>query len=100
MSKDEDVRDIVTQLQKLQLKQNTLISRLERLSESVPTNTTEPTDAAREFAVGDRVRIKNPGLFRETSGTIVKIGKRITVQTKSGKKIIRAAKNIIRVKDE
>jgi hypothetical protein len=93
MSKDHEVKDIVSQLQKLQLKQATLIARLERVSES---ENRERIDTAREFVIGDRVRIRNPGVLQPKRGRIVNIGTtRITVQSDSGKKIIRAAKNLI-----
>jgi transcription antitermination factor NusG len=77
----EEIRDIVTDLKNLQIEQDTLISRLERLSKSATKETT--TDATRELAVGDQVRIKNIGLFRETNGKIIKIGKRITILSKT-----------------
>jgi transcription antitermination factor NusG len=51
--------------------------------------------AKREFAVGDRVRIKNPGPFQASTGTIVKIGaSRNTVQARNGTKFLRAPKNL------
>ena len=96
MNRDEDVKNIVDQLQRLQLQQSNLISRLERLSEGEPTR----TSTARDFAIGDQVRIKNPGYRQATRGTIVKIGKRITVETDSKKKIIRTAKNLTLEEDE
>jgi hypothetical protein len=56
----------------------------------------ERIDTAREFVIGDRVRIRNPGVLQPKRGRIAKIGTtRITVQSDSGKKIIRAAKNLI-----
>jgi hypothetical protein len=67
MSRDEDVRDIITQLQGLQLQQAALISRLGRLStsgessmtsadaQSSETSAPPPPNATRVFAIGDRV---------------------------------------------
>ena len=109
MSSDSNVKEIIAQLQRLQLEQNVLILRLahaneresgqgatnERESNHGATDTVIPPDATREFVVGDRVRIKNPGRFQANNGTITKIGaSRITVQTKSGAKISRAPKNL------
>jgi hypothetical protein len=49
-----------------------------------------------EFVIGDKVRIKNPTRFQANRGVMTKIGSsRITVQTKSGNKILRAPKNLI-----
>ncbi len=91
MSRDQDVKDIVTQLQKLQIEQTALLTRLELLHESTDKGITE---TKREFVVRDRVLIKNPGLFTDNSGTVSKIGKRITVKGKNGRKIVRLAKNL------
>jgi transcription antitermination factor NusG len=99
MSNDEDIiKDIIAQLQSLQLQQAALIQRLERVSGSqdngIPTRTTT-VQVTRELAVGDRVRINNPGPFQATRGTITKIGNsRITVQARNGTKISRAPKNL------
>jgi hypothetical protein len=93
MEKEREVKEITTQLQRLQLQQDSLISRLERLSES---GTSEHKGTTREFVIGDKVKISNPGLFQITKGKIVKIGKtRITVQGSNGKKVVRAPKNLI-----
>jgi hypothetical protein len=97
MSKKDNVKDIVSQIKKLQREQTTLISALERLSVS---GQTEPKEATRELAVGDRVRITNPRLYQPNKGTIVKIGKRVTVQAKNGRKIIRKIQNLILEEDE
>ena len=97
MNRDRDIKEIVTQLQRLQLQQATLISRLGSISES---EARENDNTAREFVVGDRVRIKNPSLFQATIGKIVRIGTRITVQASNGKKIVRAPKNLILEEDE
>ena len=49
----------------------------------------------KKIVIGESVRIKNPGPLQENTGTIVKIGtSRITIKTKNGTKIIRAAKNL------
>jgi small-conductance mechanosensitive channel len=60
-----------------------------------------PPDATREFAIGDRVQIKNPGRYQASGGTIAKIGaNRITVRTASGSKILRAPKNLLLTNNE
>jgi hypothetical protein len=49
----------------------------------------------RELAIGDRVRIKNPNRFQVDKGTITRIGaNQMTIQTRSGTKILRAPKNL------
>jgi prefoldin subunit 5 len=99
MSNKQDIKDIIAQLQSLQLQQAVLIQRLERLSETREDNSNVTTiatvDVTRRFAVGDRVLINNPGRFQATKGTITKIGNsRITVQARNGSKITRAPHNL------
>jgi transcription antitermination factor NusG len=91
---NEEVKDIIAQLQRLQIKQDSLIARLGRLSQSAE-HTGTPPDTAREFVVGDWVRIKNPGVFQPAKGRIVKIGiSRVTVQARNGTKVVRDPKNL------
>ena len=98
MNKDEVIKDIVTQLEQLQIQQSDLLQHLGRLSENDNNNnsTTVSPVAARAFAVGDNVRIRNPGRLQPSAGTITKIGRsRITVEANNGVKILRAPRNII-----
>jgi hypothetical protein len=104
MSDDREIQDIINQLQGLQLQQAALLSRLERLSEgegqeTPPTRpqatTPPPPQATRDFAVGDRVRVRNPRVLQETRGRITRIGLRITVTTPRGNTTVRASKNLI-----
>ena len=102
---EQEIRDIIDEFKKLRLQQDELINRLERLDSNPPANpqatratgTPRPTaPPEREFAVGDRVRIRNPGPFQSSFGTIEKIGAaRITVRDRDGRAIVRIPKNII-----
>jgi transcription antitermination factor NusG len=113
---DDDVREIVNQLQRLQIRQATLLTRLERLSQQGQASnetgqTTGPASrqtgqttgpafrqTPRAFQIGDRVQIRNPGPFQPNKGTIQKIGpSRITVVATNGTKILRAPKNLFRI---
>jgi hypothetical protein len=95
---DEIQDTIILQLKQLlqlkqtrvQLKQTKITTRLERLSEGADNAKKE--DARQEYvAIGEGVWIINPGPSQMTTGTIMKIGtSRITVQTRSGDKIVRA----------
>jgi hypothetical protein len=87
----DEAKDIVAQLQQLQIRESELLQRLERISE------VETPTAPRVFAIGDLVIIKNPRPFQSNQGKIIKIGigtNRITVQTKNGSKIVRAPFNL------
>jgi dsDNA-specific endonuclease/ATPase MutS2 len=95
------IQELILQLKQLQLeqtrlqqKQTKITTRLERLSRGAD-NANKNEDSTRKFVIGESVRIKNPGPLQANTGTIVKIGtSRITVKTKNGEKIIRAAKNL------
>jgi hypothetical protein len=110
----DEIKDIVAQLQRLQIQETELLQRLERLNEadsnsSIPqqnarvvppsARSAPPTArATRVFVIGDLVRIKNPKLLQANQGTIIRIGvgtDRITVQTRNGSKIVRASSNLI-----
>ena len=98
MSIDREVQDIIAQLQGLQVQQTALISRLGSLCEPGDQGTTAPPQrpvATREFAIGDRVRIRSPRVPQETGGRISRIGARIAVTTPRGNAIARVAKNLV-----
>jgi hypothetical protein len=93
----DEIKDIVAQLQRLQIRETELLERLERLNEG-NNNSTDTPVGPRELAIGDVVQIRNPRPFQAREGRIVRIGvdtDRITVQAKNGAKIIRASTNII-----
>ena len=97
MSKRTEVRDLVLQLQQLNIRQTELIGRLNELTGGRDEETRVPIDTEpREFEIGDTVRILNPSRFQANRGVIVRIGaNRITVQPPNGSKIVRAAKNLV-----
>ena len=98
---------LILQLRRLQLQQEEILTCLERArtresareddanGTSANSNTRADKNSDRLFAIGDRVIIKNPGRYQADRGTIVRIGRgRITVETVSGGKILRVAKNL------
>jgi hypothetical protein len=121
--RNDQVQDLITQLNRLQLQQTELFARLEKAirNEEAQTRGVRKEDAQTrevaheieveqtrefviahgvaqtvEFAIGDRVIVKNPDLFQADRGKITKIGnKRITLTTQSGSKILRAPKNLV-----
>jgi hypothetical protein len=97
-NRQDEIKDIVAQLQRIQIQETELLQRLGELSETDNNTTDLPTSTTiREFRIGDLVRIKNPKPFQIKKGIIIKIGtgtNRITVQSKSGTKIIRAPSNL------
>jgi hypothetical protein len=95
----DEMEDIVTQLQNLQIRKSELLQRLEHLNEANPNTSETPiaTRVLRAFVIGDLVRIKNLRPLQAKQGTITRIGvdtDRITVQTKNGSKIVRASHNL------
>jgi hypothetical protein len=96
---NDEIQDLIIQLTRIQLQQTELLARLvtavdnEDQQNREVTRQTRPTVA---FAIGDRVRIKNPNPLQASKGTVTKIGsKRITVTSRSGIKILRAPKNLV-----
>jgi transcription antitermination factor NusG len=101
-NRQDEIKDIVAQLQGLPIQETELLQRLERLNENESdTFGSAATLTTREFRIGDLVQIKNPKPFQAKKGTIIKIGvgtKRVTVQTKSGSKIVRAPSNLVHIR--
>ena len=106
MNKEDGVEELITQLKSLQIKQAELLERLERareredkkevVDEEVKKTHVDELVPTEELAIGDKVRIRNPNPFQASRGTIIKIGaSRVTIQTKTGTKILRAQKNVI-----
>ena len=121
--RNDEVQDLISQLNRLQLQQTDLFARLEKAigDEDAHTRRIDKEDAQTgevankvevaqtrefvvahevaqtgEFAMGDRVIVKNPNPFQTDRGKITKIGnKRITLTTQSGRKILRAPKNLV-----
>jgi hypothetical protein len=93
MNNDRDeIQDLIDQLNRLQLKQKELLARLQRAKNSKR----EGAQETREFAIGDKVLIRNPKRSQETRGTVTKIGHtRVTITTESGNKLQREPKNLI-----
>ena len=100
-NKQDEIKDIVAQLQRLQIQETELLQRLERLNEADSHTLELPvTQTKREFRIGDLVQITNPKPFQIKKGTIVKIGagtNRITVQSRNGTKIVRASSNLAHI---
>ena len=99
MSNVQEIKDIVTQLRRLQINQSELLERLELLSGS-EIEPSPQISASSDFAIGDLVRIKNPRFLQPTSGRITKISqRRITVLAGNGTSVIRAHKNIVLIQE-
>jgi hypothetical protein len=97
MSNDE-VQDLIEQLKNLQLQQTELLIRLERArgKKARAGVYDEEESGTGKFAIGNKVQIKNPTCFQADQGVSTKIGpNRITVHTKTGRKILRAPKSLI-----
>ena len=95
----DEIKNIVTQLRRLQIQETELLERLELLTET-GVNATQTPIATQLFVIGDLVRIKNPRPLQPKKGTIIRIGAdtdRITVLAKNGSKIVRASFNLIHI---
>jgi hypothetical protein len=95
--RQDEIKDVVSQLQRLQIKESELLQRLEGLSEAESHDTAEPLTPTRDFRIGDLVQIKNPRPFQIKTGHIIMMGvntNRITVQARNGSKVVRASFNL------
>jgi hypothetical protein len=103
-------RELIEELIKLQITQTATLTRLlesniartPNADEKVKgkTKKTKEVNENRPLEIGDSVILLTPGRFRVKKGTVcivVKIGARVTVETPSGTKIVRAAHNLQRV---
>jgi transcription antitermination factor NusG len=112
--RSDNIKDIVEQLQRLQIRQDELLAHLGDLSGDndtvplraqaarVPASPTRaarvPPDTSRDIEVGDRVRIRNPGRFQAVRGRVIKVNtttNRATVQARDGSKVVHAPHNLI-----
>ena len=96
---DDEIKNIVSQLQRLQIHEAELLQRLERLSEA-DRHASGPPITTREFVIGDVVKIRNPRPLQAKRGTVIRIGvgtNRVTVLARNGSKIVRAPSNLIHI---
>jgi hypothetical protein len=91
-------KEIIDKIKALQIEQDKLIQQLERLNINNNKQTVNSNNN-NKLQIGDQVPILNPGHFQERSGHICKIRKHITVETKKGRKIVRARKNIKKIEE-
>jgi transcription elongation factor len=89
MSIEEEIENLQKQLTNLNIQADKINKRITELKQSPKRTKSE------RVQIGDHVRILTPGRFKEREGIISKISQhRVTIETKSGKKIIRAEKNV------
>jgi hypothetical protein len=98
-NRQDEIKDIVSQLQHPQIKESELLQRLEGLSEAESHDTAEPlVTPTRDFRIGDLVQINNTRPFQIKTGHVIRIGvntDRITVQaTRNGSKVVRVSSNL------
>ena len=108
---DPDVQDIIAQLEELQLEQTRLLTRLRHAQLATRTaatdrparshrrrgtdRTTAPPTNSRRLAVGDYVKVVNPGPSQPTTGYIIRITQhRVTVEN-NGRTLQRAPRNVV-----
>jgi dsDNA-specific endonuclease/ATPase MutS2 len=101
MSNEQDeIKNIVAQLKRLQTQESELLQRLERLSEAERQPAASPTPT-RDFEIGDLVKTKNPNRFQIREGIVMRTGAgadRVTVQSRNGSsKVVRASFNLTHV---
>ena len=95
-AKDLAIQEIEAELTALEARRVVLCKRLAQIKTVRDFVRQEYRPQPTVFAVGNQVRIKNPGPQQPDTGVITKISEsRITVQGDNGVLVIRVAKNLI-----
>ena len=95
-NRQDEIKDIVSQLQRLQMQESDLLRRLEGLNETDSHAAGSPTPT-RDFRIGDLVQIQNPKPLQIKKGNIMRTGAdadRVTAQSRNGSKVVRASFNL------
>ena len=95
---DKKIEQLTERLRELNLQQERVISELETLtgaSNELPVNSATPDAEGKSLKIGDGVRIINKGKFKETQGTITKIGKLVTIRLRTGQTTVRKSTNLL-----
>jgi hypothetical protein len=105
---EREIEELVNQIQRLQIEQTELITRLTReravpavgAAQGTAALQTTATTRPRPFRIGDRVKIRNPRIYQPSTATVTKIGAvQITVTTRNGVKIYRIPENLILIEE-
>jgi hypothetical protein len=91
----ERLQKLVIEQDKLNLEHQHIIRDLRRITER--TQTTPEPATNRPIAVGDYVRLLTRGLNTERTGTVTRIGRRVSITTPNGTKTTRIIENIERI---
>jgi hypothetical protein len=95
MRRDEEIKELIQQIGRLQIQQSTLVTRLSRLNRQVQDES-RAQDDIRTFSIGDKVRVRNPKMDQASKGKIIRItDSRITMEARNGEKVWRAPSNFI-----
>jgi transcription antitermination factor NusG len=94
MTDDEKIEQLTRRLRELNLTQEGIIRELETLTNKKKPKT--PDAAGAKLQVGDKVQIVNRGQFRETSATITKIGKLVSLRLDTGQTTTRKSTNLLK----
>jgi hypothetical protein len=101
MDKEDDIDSLLDELNKLRIQETKIIERIVQVrndnSDNNETTKTNRKNTNEEIRIGDTVRILNPRRFQESTGTVSRIGKRITITPRLGIKIVRDPKNVQKI---
>jgi hypothetical protein len=103
---DKKIAELTQRLKELNIQQAKVIEELETLTKSTEEkrpkfeterDTKETVDGAGKILrIGDKVQITNKGRFRETRGTITKIGILVSIRLNTGQTTTRKSTNLLR----
>lgn len=90
-----ELLDLTEELEKLNLRREQVADRIDAI-----LSTSEATSYDRdekEIAIGDRVSILTPGKYSFREGTVIRLGKYITVKSDNGDVTTRKSRNLRRI---
>ncbi len=93
--KYRELLDLTEELEKLNLRRDQVVDRIDAL---IGPNEGEHLDRdGHEVSIGDKVSILTPGKYSFREGTIIRIGKLITIKSRSGDVTTRKSTNLRRI---
>jgi hypothetical protein len=93
---EAEIIEIVEQLRLLQVRQTTLLDRLQLATVAADIDRPRRNTANRRLVLGDRVRVINPRIGQSSTGVVSKITEsRTTVTDRHGRTLSRDPKNLV-----
>ena len=91
-SDKDDIKILTARLRELELQQRAITRELQSIKTMIQEREQEGTN--KEITTGSRVRLKTPGKFKCTTGTVTRVGKVVSVRLDTGRITTRKTENL------